>query len=194
MDRGMNEEVRRRDGIERELESRAESIEMVWASRKNGWVPYGQNDVDGGSKWRAGTRETEVRLDGWCAGGLRQQRNNGGGCTSMRERSERVEGLGTYVTEWVSRGHFCLALCSFGQPSRALVVLTLRGVVCRYTMRLGQTVERAQLLNVKTQMSSIWAKGCMLMTVCVISDLTWVPLLGEKRKSWYIIIIIILLL
>ena len=29
---------------------------------------------DGGSKWRAGTRETEVRLDGWCKGGLVQQR------------------------------------------------------------------------------------------------------------------------
>ena len=27
----------------------------------------------------------------WCEGGLRQQRNDGGGCTTMRERSERVE-------------------------------------------------------------------------------------------------------
>ena len=33
---------------------------------------------------RTGTRETEVRLDGWCEGGLRQQRNNGGGCATMR--------------------------------------------------------------------------------------------------------------
>ena len=46
-----------------------------------------------------GTREIEVRLDGWCEGGLRQQRNNGGGCTTMRERSERVESPGTYVTD-----------------------------------------------------------------------------------------------
>ena len=38
-----------------------------------------------------GTRETEVRLDGWCEGGLGQQRNDGGGSQSMRERSERVE-------------------------------------------------------------------------------------------------------
>ena len=43
-----------------------------------------------------GTRETEVRLDGWCEGGLRQQRNDGGGCVTMRERVERP---GTYVTE-----------------------------------------------------------------------------------------------
>ena len=34
-------------------------------------------------------RETEVRLDGWCGGGLVQQRNDGGGCASMRERSEK---------------------------------------------------------------------------------------------------------
>ena len=36
-------------------------------------------------------RETEVRLDGWCEGGVRQQRNDGGGCATMRERPESVE-------------------------------------------------------------------------------------------------------
>ena len=45
-------------------------------------------------------RETEVILDGWCEGGLRQQRNGGGGCTTMiRKSPERVESPGTYVTE-----------------------------------------------------------------------------------------------
>ena len=88
---------------------------------------------DGGNKWRAGTRETEVRLNGWCEGGLGQQRNDGGGCAAMRKRSERVESPGTYVTERASRGHFCLALCSFGLPSRALV-RAWRGVGCRYMM------------------------------------------------------------
>ena len=29
----------------------------------------------------------------------RQQRNDGGGCPTMRERSERVESPGTHVTE-----------------------------------------------------------------------------------------------
>ena len=29
------------------------------------------------------------------------------------------------------------------------------------------SVKRAQLLNIKTQLSSISAKGCILMTVCV---------------------------
>ena len=72
-----------------------------------------------------------------CEGGLRQQRNDGGGCATMRERPERVESPGTYITEWVSRGYFCLALYSFGPPSRALVVTTWRGEGCRYMMRLG---------------------------------------------------------
>ena len=66
---------------------------------KNGRVSYGQKGVDGGSKWRAGTRETEARLNGWCEADLEQLRNDGGGCTSMRERLERVESPGTYVTE-----------------------------------------------------------------------------------------------
>ena len=39
-------------------------------------------------------------------------------------------------------------------------------------------------------MSSIWAKRCMLIIVFVLSDLTWLPLLGGGRKSWYIIILL----
>ena len=74
-----------------------------------------------------GTRETEVWLDGWYEGGLRQQRNDGGGCARIRERSETVESPGSYVTEYVSRCHFCLALCSFWPPSRDLLVITWRG-------------------------------------------------------------------
>ena len=78
---------------------RSESIEMVWACGKNGREPYGQKGVDGRSQWGTGTRETEVRLDGWCEGGLRQQRNDGEGCATMCERSLRVESPGIYVTE-----------------------------------------------------------------------------------------------
>ena len=82
-------------------------------------------------------RETKVRLDGWCEGGLRQQRNDRGGCTTMHKKSERVESPDTYVTEQVSRGHFSLALSSFGSPSHALVVITWRGERCHYMMLLG---------------------------------------------------------
>ena len=52
---------------------------------------------EGRSKRRVGTREIEVRLAGWCEGGVGQQRNDGGGCPSMNERSERVASPGTYV-------------------------------------------------------------------------------------------------
>ena len=44
----------------------------------------------------------------------------------------------------------------------------------------------------KNQMSSIWAKGCMLIIVRVLFDLTWPPLLSVGRKSWFIILIVML--
>ena len=40
-------------------------------------------------------RETDAGIDGWCEGGLGQQRNDGGGCMTMRKR---VESPGTYAT------------------------------------------------------------------------------------------------
>ena len=33
-------------------------------------------------------------------------------------------------------------------------------------------MKRGQLLNIKAQMSCIWAKGCMLVIMSVLSDLT----------------------
>ena len=80
------------------------------------WVPYGQKGVDGRSQWMTGMRKTEVRLDGWCEGGLCQQRNDGGGCATIYRKGWRAL-VHTYVTGWVSLGHFCLALCSFRPPS-----------------------------------------------------------------------------
>ena len=47
-------------------------------------------------------------------------------------------------------------------------------------MRLGYSVKRAQLLIIKAQVLTIWAKGCMLMFVYVLSDLTW-----EKDIVYY---------
>ena len=38
----------------------------------------------------------------------------------------------------------------------------------------GINCKREQLLKIKAQLSSIWAKGCILMTVCVcVFYLTW---------------------
>ena len=47
-------------------------------------------------------------------------------------------------------------------------------------------MKSSQLLKIKAQMSSIWAKGYMLMTVCMLSDLTSLPLLVGGRRSWYV--------
>ena len=48
-------------------------------------IPCCQKGVNGGSKWRAGTRETEVRLDGSCESDLGQQKNDCGGCVNAKE-------------------------------------------------------------------------------------------------------------
>ena len=134
----------------------------------------------------ASTRETEVRLVRWCEGGLEQQRNDGRGWVTMRERSERVESPGTYVIGWVSRCHFCLALCSFGKPSRALVVIYLERGGMPLHDAVGINCKSGQLQNTKAQMSSIWAKVCMLMTVCVIGlDMTTPHWWREKVMVYY---------
>ena len=75
---------------------------------------------------------------------------------------ERVESPDTYVTELVSRGHFCLVMCFF------LTALSCSGGyhLDRGGMPLHDAV--GELLNIKAEMSSIWATGCMLMIMCVI--------------------------
>ena len=67
---------------------------------------------------------------------------------------EAGRNIGTSREPWsimlliVSRGHFCLVLCSFGPPSHALVVITWRGVGCRYLMRFGETAKRMRLVKI----------------------------------------------
>ena len=97
MNRVRNEEVRMRAGIEREVASKTdqrllrlfEHVERMDEYRMARKVL--KADVSG---WRV-----RGRLDGSCEGGLGQRRNDGGGCALMRERLERVESPGTYVTE-----------------------------------------------------------------------------------------------
>ena len=85
MDRVRNEEVRRRAGIERELASRADQRVLRWFGHVERMDEYRRvrrvlmAEVSGN-----GYEGDEVRLDGWCEGGLRQQRNDGGGCATMR--------------------------------------------------------------------------------------------------------------
>ena len=83
MVRVRNEEMCRRAGTEREFASKADQRVLRWfghVERIDEHRMVSQKGVDGGSKWRTGTRETEVRLDGWCEGDLGQQNNDDGGC------------------------------------------------------------------------------------------------------------------
>ena len=73
MDGVRNEELRWRAGIEGELESRADQRVLRWfghVERMDEYRMTMQKGVDGRSQWRTGTKETEVRLNGWCEGGL----------------------------------------------------------------------------------------------------------------------------
>ena len=88
MDRVRNEVVTRRAGIERELASRADQKVFCFfghVERMDEYRMAWRVLMVELSKWRVGTSETEVRLGGWCEGGLRQQRNDGGSCASMHE-------------------------------------------------------------------------------------------------------------
>ena len=46
-----------------------------------------------------GEYEVYRGLDELCEGGLGQQRNDCGGCATMRERYERVESIGAHLTD-----------------------------------------------------------------------------------------------
>ena len=76
---------------------------------------------------------------------------------------------GAYVYDWVSRCHFCLAQCSFGPPSRALV---------DYHLKIINYWKSSEVL-------SIWAMGCVVYDcVCDI----WLDLTTPRwwrEKSWY---------
>ena len=80
--------------------------------------------------------ETEVRRDGWCEGSLGQQRNDGGGCMTLLEKSERVESPGTYVTESVGFHTVILLGPVLFRTALPCFGSTWRGVGCRYMMRL----------------------------------------------------------
>ena len=84
----------RRAGIESELARGADQRVLRWFGHVVRMDEYRMARM----VLMAGTRETEVRLDGRCEGNLGQQRNYNGGCASMRER---VESPRTYVTESV---------------------------------------------------------------------------------------------
>ena len=91
MDRVRNFDLHRRAGIERELVSRADQRVLRWFKHVKRMDEYRMRRMARRvlmpRKWRAGMKQTEVRLDKWCEGG--QQRNDGGGCMLMLAKDRR---------------------------------------------------------------------------------------------------------
>ena len=101
MDRVRNEEVRRRAGIERELASRTDQRVLRWFGHVERMDEYRMARRVLMAEVSGGLVRGRPRL-GWMDGvkvALGNRGNDGRGCATMRERSERVESPGTYVTE-----------------------------------------------------------------------------------------------
>ena len=79
MDRVRNEEVRRRAGIERELASGADQIVLRWFGHVERMDEYRMAR----RVLMAEVSRGRVRRRQRCEGGLKQQRNYGGGCATM---------------------------------------------------------------------------------------------------------------
>ena len=127
--------MRTRAGIERELASRAGQRVLRWFGHVERMDEYRMArrmlmaEVSGGP-----VRERQ-RL-GWMDGVKVALGNRG--MTAHAARKIGKSGEPWYVCNRMSsRGHFCSALCSFGPPSRSLVVIIWRGVGYRCMMRLG---------------------------------------------------------
>ena len=71
-----------------------------------------------------GKREIKVRLDGWCEGGLWQQKNDDGSCAKDRKCGALVH----MSLNESGASIFCLALCSFSPICCAMVVIAWRWV------------------------------------------------------------------
>ena len=91
-----------------------------------------------------------------------------------------------HITEWVSLGpvFFQTTLPCSGGYHLEKGGMPLHDAV-KINCKNGATTENQG----QGQAASIWAKGCMLMIVCVYVDLAWLPILGGGRKSWYIILL-----
>ena len=184
MDRVRNEEVSMRAGIERELASRADQRVLRWFGHVDRMDEYHMArrvlklEVSGMSVW------VRPRL-GWMDG-LQvawQQRNVGGGYARMHERSERVESPSTYVTEWVSRGHFLFDPVFFRTALPCSGYYHLKrgwmplhdgvGINCKKGTTFWKSRRRCQIYGLRGE---CW-------WLCELSDSTWLPLLSGGRKS-----------
>ena len=117
MDRVGNHEVRRRAGIKRELASRADQRVLRWFGHMKRMDEYRM------------ARKVLIA-------------DVSGGRVRGRPRLGWID-VAENTKEWRALVHmkmiqfFCMALCSFGPPSKALVYYHWRVVRCRYMMLLG---------------------------------------------------------
>ena len=109
MDRVRNQEVRRRAGIEKELASRADQRVLRWFGLVERMDEYRTARKVLITEVSGGRVRGRPRL-GWMDGVKVALGNRGlmdGDSETMREKSERVESPGTYVTPvlwWLSHG------------------------------------------------------------------------------------------
>ena len=93
---------------------------------------------------------------------------------------------------------FSWFLCSFGPLSRAPVAHHLETGGMTLHDAVGVTVKKAQLLNIKVQVPSIWAKGVCWISVCAIFGHDYPPLIESESNdilllllfSWFVILLI----
>ena len=133
-DRVRNEDVRRSAGIERELASIAD--QRVWR-----WFGHVQRIYE----YRLARRVLMAEVSGERVQGRPRLGWMDGVKVALSNRGMTVEAARQCARDWKEwralgmsfTRPICLALCSFGPPSRALVVITWRGVGCRNMMPLG---------------------------------------------------------
>ena len=108
--------MRRRAGIEMELASRADRRVLRWFGHVERMDEYHMARRVLIAEVSGGRVLGRPRL-GWMDGVkvALGNRNDGGGCATMRKRSERVESPGTYVTDF-PRSFSCLALFLSDRP------------------------------------------------------------------------------
>ena len=129
MDKVRNEEVHRRAGIERELASRTYQRVLRWFGHVERMDEYHMARRVLMAEVSGGRVRGRPRL-GWMDGVKVAMGNRGmtveaaRQCSKDRKRGEPwcICNMGEFTRP------FSLGLCSFGQPSRALVVIAWRGV------------------------------------------------------------------
>ena len=163
---------------------------MVCGCGKNWWVSYGQKGVDGGREVSGERVQGRPRL-GWMEG---VKVALGNSRLSVNSRKIVKSGEPWYKCNWMSFTPpflLCPVFFRTALPFSGGYLLGRDRIALHDPV--GINLKRAQLLNIKVQMPSIWADWCMLMIVCVLSDLTWIPLLGEGWDSRNIIILLLTL-